>query len=89
MKKIYWYIICDGKLYLPNGEVPCEEYCPVAPAPGKIVFGLGLINGIPARAVCCEEKLESLSAEQIKELKDRMAKIGFKIEISRGDAKGW
>lgn len=60
MKKIYWYIICDGKLYLPNGELPCEEYCPVAPAPGKIVFGLGLINGIPARAVCCEEKLDSL-----------------------------
>lgn len=29
------------------------------------------------------------SAQQIKELKDRMAKIGFKIEISRGDAKGW
>jgi biotin synthase len=29
------------------------------------------------------------SAQQIKELKDRMEKIGFKIEISRGDAKGW
>ncbi|MBO7299621.1 MAG: NAD(+) diphosphatase [Kiritimatiellae bacterium] len=60
MKKIYWYIICDGKLFLPNGELPCEEFCPVAPAEGMIVFGLGLIDGVPARAVCCQEKLTDL-----------------------------
>ncbi len=29
------------------------------------------------------------SAEHIKELNNRMKNIGFKIEISRGDAKGW
>ena len=60
MKKIYWYIICGGKLYLPQGKVPCAEQCPCTPEAGTIVFGLGIIDGIPARAVACNSISEDL-----------------------------
>ena len=60
MKKIYWYIICGGKLYLPQGKVPCADQCPCTPEAGTIVFGLGIIDGIPARAVACNSISEDL-----------------------------